>query len=103
MPSGTGRSFVRALILLLPLVAVIAFVLAKIISGPVDPPKKKEAPSAPINRIRLVIDTSASMAGYFGGKTEFKNYLAKLIADLPRQLGESGLHPEISYAFAGDS
>src|SRR4029079_8452015 len=49
--------------------------------------------------VRVVIDTSASMAGYFGGKTEFKDFLAQLVADLPRVLQANGQKgPPIRYA-----
>ena len=82
---------------------VVVLILAIIREGAVKP----AAPAPPVpmpGRVRVVVDTSASMAGYFGGKTEFKDFLATLVADLPRHLaGASQKPPEINYVFVADS
>jgi hypothetical protein len=43
------------------------------------------------------------MAGYFGGKTEFKDSLAKLVAEIARIAGSSMSKPAVSYVFTRDA
>ena len=101
-PHVVGRR--NPFIPILAIVAVVAGVLALIIWSrrpPPPPTQPKVSGEVPPARVRVVIDASASMAGYFNGKTEFKDFLAQLIPGLPKYLSLNQKPPEMSYAFAG--
>jgi hypothetical protein len=63
------------------------------------PPLPPELPC----RINLVLDTSASMQGYFHGRTDFKDTLSRLVSALDRIQPTKKCAVSITYQFATNS